>query len=76
MRRLQAAFKPDTNNSKLPAARIAGVLLPAALVPLHVWDDSMHWSPVLVWAGIHFNHENSIHENSFSSEQLVQLWVQ
>lgn len=67
----RGAFKPGTNNSKLPAALIAGILLPAALG----WH-CVYWSPVLVWAGIHSNHENFIPENSFFSQQLVQFWVQ
>lgn len=67
MRHLQAAFKAGTNNSKLPTALVAGVLLPAALATLHNWDSTMCIG-VLSWFGLG--------QNSFSSQKLVQFWVQ
>lgn len=39
------------HNSKLPSALVAGVLLPAALVALHVWDGTVHIG-VLSWFGL------------------------
>lgn len=39
------------HKSKLPAALLAGVLLPAALVALHVWDGTVHIG-VLSWFGL------------------------
>lgn len=39
------------HNSKLPSALVAGVLLPAALAALHVWDGTVHIG-VLSWFGL------------------------